>query len=207
MVSIYSISNSLAEGLASRVPNIKYDSVEDQIDVYTYVFMFYVGIFIKIFLLVSLALLLGVVASSLTLMFTFASLRSIGGGYHFTTFGKCMIISLLIFLGSALTAQYTYQYWSSTNIWYLITFCIISMIYIIYRYVPKDSPNNIIDDRETISKFKKLTVYYLIIWSMLMSIFVLLNIKIIVIASCFGLLLEVFTISTLGYNFYARLDK
>jgi len=207
MVSIYSISNYLAKGLASKITNNKYDSVEDQIEVLTYGFMVYVGMFIKITLLVLLAWILGVLASSLALMITFSSLRIIGGGYHFTTFGKCMIVSLFIFIGSAFTAQYTYQYWSSTNIWYLITFCIISMIYIIFRYVPRDSPNNIIDDKQTILKFKKLTVYYLIIWSISMSIFLLLNVKIIVIASCFGLLLEIFTISTLGYNFYARLDK
>jgi len=206
MISIFSVSNYFAKGLANKITNNKYDSVEDQIDVLTYGIMFYVGIAVKGLLLVSISLLLGVVESVIVLALTFSSFRSIGGGIHLKNFATCIIASLFLFMGSAFVAQHTYQHWSQTNILSLLIFSIISAVYIIIRYVPRDTPNNPITLPFEINKFKRWSSFYLTTWTMLMTIFLLLNIKIIVIASCFGLLLELLSISTLGQKMYTFVD-
>jgi len=208
MSYIETVSNYCAKGLSSKVPNEKYDTVEDQIEVFSYGLMVIFGAAFKGVLLVTLASILGVVIPALALVLTFSSLRVLAGGYHMQTYNKCMAISMLQFLASALISQYTYQHWSQVNTLGLLLFSIASCIYIIIRYIPRDNPNKVIDDPSEIKKFKKWSIIYLLIWSISMSIFLLFNIKVIVIASCFGLLLELFSISELGYqDFYARLDK
>ena len=135
------------------------------------------------------------------------SLRSIAGGAHFSSYNKCAIFSLIQFLGIALIAKYTLQYWSQTNIYSLLFFCVLTALYIIYRYVPRDTENKRITDCLKRSKFKRLSLYYILIWVILMIIFSFFDIKIIVVSSCFGLLLELFSCSKLGRFVYDKLDQ
>jgi len=208
MISIQSISNSRAEWLASKIPNDRYPTKEDQIEVYTYVIGGVLGETSNIILLISLALILGVLTNAIFITLTFTSLRVIAGGYHFKTHLRCATISLIQFIGCALVVQYTHQYWTYVNIYCLLIFSIFMALYIIIRYIPRDTPNKPITEQIQINKFKRWSLFYISGWIVTMSIFLLLNIKIIVIASCFGLLLELFSISELGYqSFYARLDK
>jgi len=205
MITIQSTSNYCARYLSTKVPNEIYPSVEDQIAVYEYGIMLMLGSATKGFLLVSLAFILGVLMPSIAITLTFSSLRIIAGGYHLKTYLRCMVISLTQFIGSALIVQYTHQYWTYINIYSLFIFSIISAIYIIVRYVPRDTPNKPITGSD-INKFKRWSSVYITIWVVAMTIFLLLHIKIIVIASCFGLLLELLSISTLGQKMYTFVD-
>lgn len=207
MVSIQSVSNYFGKKLASKVLNDKYPSVDDQIEVFSYGFMAIVGALVKGILLVAIASILGVLIPSIIITLTFSSLRIIAGGYHLKTFNLCMIFSLSQFLISALIAQHTYQYWSFTNLYYLTSICILIALYIITKYIPRDTPNKPITLATEITKFKRWSFIYLLIWSLIMMFFLLLNIKIVVIASCFGLLLELFSISKLGCLIYSKIDN
>ena len=203
------ISNASAKWLANKVPNDKYPTVEDQIEVLTYGFMADWQIVIKGILLVAISYLFGVLISTIIVAISFSSFRVIGGGgYHFESYNKCATASLIQFIGVALIVQQTYQHWSFTNLLYLLSICILIALYIIYRYVPRDTPNKPITEVSEISKFKRWSYIYLIAWTTIMTIFTLLNLKLIVISSCFGLLLELFSISKLGYyGIYEKIDK
>lgn len=204
---IYRTSNYFAKKLALKVPNDKFPTIEDQIEVYTYGIQFFVGGFIKIFLLMIIAFILGIVVESLIVALTFASFRVIGGGWHMKSYVSCAIVSLTTFLGTALIAHNIYNYLHTTNLSYLISFCVVSGAYVIYKYVPKDTPNKPINTQEQIKKFKKWSLVYLIIWTLVMSLLVLLNIKIIVLASCLGILLEYSFIIPFTCWFYQKLDN
>ena len=206
MVSVQSVSNYFARKLASKVPN-EYPTVEDQVQVYEYGLMAILGSLVKGFLLVAISSLFGVLLLSLVTTITFSSLRVLAGGYHLSTFKSCMIMSLTQFIGSALIIIHTYQYWSIQNIYSLLFFCILMTLYIIFRYIPRDTPNKPITDILEINKFKKWSFYYLLSWTIMMTIFLLLGWKLIVIASCFGLLLELFSISILGQIVYSIINN
>ncbi|HEY8805094.1 MAG TPA: accessory gene regulator B family protein [Clostridium sp.] len=206
MITIQSTSNYCARYLSTKVSNEIYPSVEDQIEVFEYGFMVIIGALVKGILLVSLASILGVLVPVIAITFTFSSLRIIAGGYHLKNFLGCMVISLTQFIISSIIVQYTQKYWTYINIYSLFIFSIIVAIYIIIRYVPRDTPNKPITDQKQKVKFKKWSSIYLTTWTMLMTIFLLLHIKIIVIASCFGLLLELLSISTLGQKMYTFVD-
>jgi len=207
MISIQSLSNSSAKWLASKVPNDKYPTTEDQIEVFEYGFMVIIGALVKGFLLVSTASILGVLVATMIVTLAFSSLRIIAGGYHMQTYSRCVMISVAMFLGGALIAQHTFQYWSQVNILSLLASSAFIALYIIIRYVPRDTPNKPIVEALEISKFKRWSLIYLITWSTLMTIFILLNLKLIVISSCFGLLLELFSVSKVGYSVYYKIDS
>jgi len=203
-----SVSNYLATRLSYKVPyDGEFESVEDQIEVYEYSINFYFGMVIKGSLLIALASILGVLVASLVTMLTFGTLRLIGGGYHFQEFKSCLVISLLQFLSTALIAQHTYYYWSQTNILSLLIFSIISSIYIIIRYVPRDTINKPIVEPFEIRKFKRWSLYYLLSWTVTMTIFIIIGWKLIILSSCFGLLLELFSISKMGFRLYSFLER
>jgi len=201
------VSNNSAKWLATKVPNDKYPTVEDQIEVFTYGFMVVWGAILKILLMVSLASIFSIKISALIITLTFSSLRIIAGGYHFGDYNKCITFSTIQFIGSALIVKYSIQYWSQVDVYSLLIFCILTALYVIYRYIPRDTPNKPIIEILEICKFKRWSSYYLFIWTVIMTIFTFFNLKIIVLSSCFGLLLELFSCSKVGHFVYKQLDS
>jgi len=201
------VSNNSAKWLATKVPNDKYPTVEDQIEVFTYGFMVVWGAILKILLMVSLASIFSIKISALIITLTFSSLRIIAGGYHFGDYNKCITFSTIQFIGSALIVKYSIQYWSQVDVYSLLIFCILTALYVIYRYIPRDTPNKPIIEILEICKFKRWSSYYLFIWTVIMTIFTFFDLKIIVVSSCFGLLLELFSCSKIGHFVYKQLDN
>jgi len=202
------ISNISAKWLANKVPNDKYPNVEDQIQIYEYGWMVIWGAILKISLLVTISSLLGILIPVMILTITFSSFRIIAGGYHFSSYNKCLVFSLVQFISTSLLLHRTLQYWSFSIIWLLLAICVIIGVYNIYYYAPRDTPNKPITEMSEILRFKKLSYQYLAIWATIMIMIIsMFELKIIVLSSCFGLLLELFSISKLGQLIYSRIDS
>jgi len=210
------VSNYLAILVALKVPNTKYPTKEDQIEVFAYGWMLPIGVLYKGILLICFSIILGIltnnmfnaITSVLCITLTFALLRVVAaGGYHMSTYNGCLIISYTQFIGFALMILITFQYWTQLLIWSLLMLCLFLGVYVSIRYAPRDSPNNRITDTSQINKLKRWSLYFLLTWTILMTIFIFFNLKLIVISSCFGLLLELFSVSKLGQIFYIFLDN
>ena len=74
-------------------------------------------------------------------------------------------------------------------------------------HVPCDTHNKRIPEVFEREKFKRWSLYYLIIWAILMTILTILNCKLIIISSCFGLLLELFSVSKLGNKIFSIIES
>lgn len=199
-------SNSCANWLANKVPNTEYETVEDQISVYSYGFQVILGALVKGALLVSISYLLGVLVPALIITLTFSSFRVIAGGYHMKTYSRCISFSLFQFILAALIAKYTFYNWTNINLFILVIATILLGVYTIIRYIPRDNPNKPINKQEDIKKFKNWSGLYYIIWSIMMLTCIVTGIKIVVITSSFGLLLELFSITNLGHKTYKIFD-
>jgi accessory gene regulator B len=214
MSFVEKISRHLAKWVASHVPNDKYPTVEDQIQVLTLGWMLPIGAVYKGILLIISSIILGIITSNIlnallsviVVTITFSFLRIIAGGYHEQSYNLCIIVSLSQFLGSALVVLSTLQYWSQLDIWCLFLFCIVSALYNIKRYVPRDTPNKPITKQSDVTRLKRWSLYYLFTWTIIMTILLLFNLKLIIISSCFGLLLEIFSVSNVGQKIYSKLD-
>ena len=224
------ISNNLAHKMVKKVPldqieyawewitglfpqlSNKFDikkikTTEELIGVYNLALMVPVGAVFKGLSLILLSLILGVFWQVIVVVLTFMSLRSIAGGAHFSSYVKCVIFSLIQFLGIALIAKYIFQYWSHANLWNLLVFCILTSLYIIIKYVPRDSFNKPITKVLEIKKFKRWSFLYLVVWIALMTILLFFKCEKVVLSSCFGLLLELFTVSKMGYKSFCKINQ
>ncbi len=171
---------------------------------YYYGFQILIGEFVKTAILIGTSLILGVFLPMLIVSVAFIALRMIAGGYHMDTQGKCLLVSLIMFIAAALLAKYTYAYWSTLQLAVLIAVTFLSGLYVVIKYAPKDNPNKPITDPGEILKFKKLSVAYLLLWLAAAVILTLFKLNIFVVSSGFGVLLELFIVTPVGHRFFDR---
>lgn len=170
--------------------------------IYYFSFQIIIGGIVKNIILITIALLLGIFIPTLLVILAFVSLRLLAGGYHMDTYGKCLFVSIGMFIIAALVARYTYIYWTTTYLVVLIVITFLSGLYILIRYAPKDTPHKPITDSFEIKKFKILSLIHLLVWVTLTSILLSFGFKMYVIALDLGIVLELFTITPTGHKFF-----
>jgi accessory gene regulator B len=177
--------------------------------VYYFGFQLVIGSIVKGVLLVALAALFGSLLPTLLSVLIFGSFRLLGGGYHMDTYGKCIAVSLGLFIVFGIVTQYTYSYWKEPELVCFIAITLITAIFVTIKWVPKDTPNKPITNLAEIKKFKKLSSFYILVWLICMlTIFYLKMSKyeLYIIAVCVGFLLELFSISPLGHSFFDKVS-
>lgn len=182
------------------------ETEEDLIATYAYGYNFHIEALLKGILLLLLALIIGVTTPATIIAITFASCRVSYGGYHMKTYSRCITLSLTLFLGVAYLAQNTYQYLTNQVLWYLINIAVLLGIYIIYKYVPRDTPNKPITEKKEIERFKKMSYIHLAVWTFIMILCLTFGFKLILLSSCLGFLLQLTFIIPLGCKIYSKLD-
>lgn len=174
--------------------------------VYYYGFQIAIGSTVKIVALAAVSLAFGVLLLALVISVSFTLLRKVAGGCHMKTYGKCLVVTIGLFISAALLAQYTHQYWSVEGLVILFTLTFIAGIYLLLKYAPKDSPNRLITDLEERRRFKKLSIIYLLIWLVLVVVLTMQGMKIYTLALCFSVMLEVFGITPVGHSFFEKIE-
>lgn len=170
--------------------------------VYYYGFYVLFGTLVKGFILISVSLLLGIFIPALLTVTVLASLRLFAGGYHFDTYGKCLLVSMALTVATALISQYTHPYWSMAAVAIFLFLVFTLSLYMLIKYAPKDTPTKPITDPADIIKFKRLSIIYLGILLIICCVLSALGLKMYVMAICFGVLLEIFSITPAGHNFF-----
>ncbi|MFZ5988496.1 MAG: accessory gene regulator ArgB-like protein [Bacillota bacterium] len=170
--------------------------------VYYFGFQIVIGGIVKGLLLLLLALITGTLLPSITIVLIFSSLRTIAGGYHMDSYGKCISVSIGLFIIAAVISRYTYHVW---NIYAMLTFILLTFSFAfisILKWAPSDNPNRPITKEDEIKKFKRLSLLYIFIWLLAVSIALYLKLDMYVLAGCFGVILEVFSITPFGHRFF-----
>ncbi len=173
--------------------------------VYYYGFYIVFGSLVKAIILISVSLLLGILIPALVIVAVFGSFRMLAGGFHFDTFGRCLFVSLGLFISGALISQYTYQYWNTISVVILIILVFVISLYVLIKYAPKDTPTKPITDPVEIKKFKKLSIIYLCIWLGFCSFLTIQNLNLYVIAMSFAVLFEIFSVTPAGHVFFNKI--
>lgn len=181
--------------------------------VYYYGFQVMLGAVAKAIILVSLALLVGALVPCLIILFTFATLRVLAGGFHMDTYGKCIATSTVLFIGMGALSQYTYENWNAAYMLGLIIASAMLGVFVVIRWAPKDTPNKPITRQEDIIKFKRLSLLYISLWTLINLILLYKSyaegytiMNLVIISTCMGFLLEIFMVTPLGYGFFERLS-
>jgi accessory gene regulator B len=170
--------------------------------IYYYGFQIIIGGIVKISLLTGLATLFDIVVPTAVFLIYFASLRVLAGGYHMDSYGRCAIISIIMFMLAGALAKYGWRYLDTAFLAVLITVTFLLGLYVIIRWAPQGTHNNPITRPAKIRRLKKLSLFQNIVW-LAVSIYFLINgYYMIVFAGCIGILLALFIISPAGYAFF-----
>ncbi|NMB33661.1 MAG: accessory gene regulator B family protein [Clostridium sp.] len=165
-----------------------------------------IGAIVKGFLLLLLSAMTGTLVSSIVIVITFVLLRTIAGGYHMNTYGKCIGISLGMFLMSAVISKYTPHMWNGFSIRLILLPTFVLSFLSLVKWAPADNPNRPITSKKEAKKFKALSIFYILVWFAINLVLVYFNQYMFSLALCFGVILEVFTITPLGINFFTKLE-
>lgn len=130
-------SYSCAKGLAGILEENHQKKAE-----YYFGFQVALGGIVKTVLLVAVSMMLGVLIPTLIISISFALLRKVAGGYHMDTYGKCLFVSIALFVIAALIAKHTYRHWSIVWLAIMITLTFTIGLYVLIRYAPRDTPND-----------------------------------------------------------------
>lgn len=194
-------SYSCAKGLSHMLDESHQKKAE-----YYYGFQIAIGSIVKTAILVTVSLALGVLIPALIVSLSFALLRKVAGGYHMNTYGRCLIVSVGLFVAAALLARHTYQYWSIACLVILIAVTFTIALYVLIKYAPKDTLNRLITDSKEKQKFKTLSIIYICAWLALIIVLTKLGMTLYTLLLCFSVLLELFGITPSGYKFFGKIE-
>lgn len=170
--------------------------------VYYYGFFILLSAIIKMIALLSVAWMFGALLPAIIVILVFGTLRTFAGGYHMDTYGKCVVVSLIMFLSVAIFVRYTWVFWSSKNVFLLIGITLICGLLLIIKYAPKDTPNKPIVEPEKMRKYKRFSILYFLLLMVVSTLFSYKGNNMITLCICFAALIEVFTITPSGEKFF-----
>lgn len=187
----------------------KSDQNHEKRRIYYFGLQIFIGAVIETVILLVTAYLLGILLPVLIIVGVFSSLRKLAGGFHMDTYGKCMAVSMGLFIAAGIVSQYTYMYWGTGIILGLIAVSFLTALFILYKWAPLGTPNKPITKPSEIKKFKIMSIVFVFVWLVLVLLLVYYRVysyDMFAIAACFGLLLEIFTVTPSGHRFFHRIN-
>lgn len=203
-VFLLRLINKWSYSCAKALANVLEENHQKKAEYY-FGFQVAIGSIVKTALLVAVSMIFGVLIPALIISISFALLRKVAGGYHMDTYGKCLLVSIALFVFAALIAKHTCRYWNIAWVIILITLTFTIGLYVLIRYAPRDTPNRLITDPQEIRKFKALSIAYICVWLVLVTVLTILGMKMYTILLCFGVLQELFAITPIGHKFFDRI--
>lgn len=198
------VSEIFAQKLAGKL-----NYTEEQADILRYGFEVIIGVVLKIFILLSLAYLLNLFPHVLVVLLTSGIYRLLSGGVHCTTYSRCLIFGLIMFLSMGKIAQELplVELPMLIIIWIFVA---ITAFLVSLKWAPAETENKPLSDSEKLN-FKKLTLMWNIIWFVLAGtcilIFPLKLIETLLYASMLAHIIQAHSLTPLGYRVVGSIDR
>jgi accessory gene regulator B len=187
----------LAKGLSSQL-----NENHEKRSIYYYGFQVVVGTVFKLTILLAAAYILGIFKETLIIIAFFIAFRTTAGGYHMDTYGKCMAVSMVIFVLSGLFVHYTGIYWNIYTTIFLNIIIFFIGLFSFYKWAPADTPNKPIKNEKKIRSLKRKSIILLTISTAIIFLLIFKSLYVYALAGCVGTLVAIFNITPAGYYFY-----
>jgi len=168
------------------------------------------GAFIKFALFMVFSILLDVFPTALVIIASSAVFRVISGGVHFSTYYRCLTISLVTFISLGLLVENLVAFISSQQFLLLCLLVLIFLVFVILKWVPAPNENRVITCPKRINKFKNYSL--LLVSSITIGLLGLTyffvdyqNLKFL-LAILVGFFWQGLTITPLAYRIFHKID-
>jgi len=162
---------------------------------------------INLGVIIGVALWLEIMPYVLAVLVPSSLLRLVSGGAHCSTFLRCLVLSVAIMIGFGQLAAKIMI--STPLLCALIAILVASGFYVIYKWVPADTPAKPIVSAVKRARYRKLSYIYMAIWAVAMSVLTLWSETTsgFAFASIGGVGWQIFSITPSGYRFVAIIEK
>ncbi|WP_458414956.1 accessory gene regulator ArgB-like protein [Schinkia sp. CFF1] len=174
--------------------------VEEE-DYLRYGFELLIGYFIKVLVLLAIAMSLHITSQTICLILAFVSLRVFSGGHHLSTYLSCLVFSLGLFILLAFVAANSPQILINHLVIFLHVAIILGMVSI--SRLPKENQNNPI-----IKSTKGIPYLVLAIWyfTLLTGYFFEME-STLILSSLLGLMLQYTSLTPIGVKIIEKINQ
>jgi len=165
--------------------------------------MIFYGELFKYLIVLSIAYCFNILLPTFLIMNIFSSLRSLAGGVHMSSFNKCFAVMIIFFL--SLGYVVTQAYLSSLIVIIGIMLGAIWSMAVALKYAPQERADKSDKDCDNGNKKKYMVVIFIVISFIISMVFI--QNKIICLSISTGVLLEMFTITSIGTKIFKWIDN
>lgn len=204
------IINRLAYSIA-RYLAMNLDKDNEMRRVYYYGLQMIVPVIFLMIAISVISILAGNFIVSISTFFLLMIIKSVTGGVHMASSGKCFIVSLMQVVIISVLGEYIFDVKTREFGWviFFVTMIIFFVSNVIaQKWVPKDNPNKLIESETKRQLFKKKTKV-LLFFCMLTAIILLFNkdFNKYAVTIDMSVLLSMFSVSPIGSKVYDKIDK
>lgn len=161
--------------ISQRLANylISYIEQKNELDYLRYGLEIIISGFIKVIVLFSIAALLDYTHSTLIAFSTFALFRILTGGYHYSTYFRCLLAGIFLFIGISSFTNVVKSTIHHHTISYLLLFSLIVGLIMTYKYAPSNHfyriTSVLLKKRLRISAFIAIVIWFISLEILLFS--------------------------------------
>jgi len=200
----------MAEGIAWYLAReLNFD--QDNTEIIRYGTEIILGALLKGTVVLVISYQLGITPYVLAALVTSSILRLFSGGVHCASFGRCLLFgtAVVVLIGSI--ANVTGSLMNKQAILLLIILNAFTGLYMVRKWAPADSHSKPITKKDKRENYKKLSILYVITWTAVVTLFVLLagssHIAFsLALASIGGFMVQVLSLCPAGYRVVAYID-
>ncbi len=174
----------------------------EQRRVYYYGFQILIGGIVKAIVFLSLSYITGVLVPVIATLVFFGFIRTVAGGYHMDKFDRCLVTSLVIFIGAGFIVKYAGPQLSTLLLSILTGIVFVLALFVLIKYAPSDTPYKPIVNPVKRKRLKIISIINLFIWLVVNSLLLYNDRKMFATAGFIGVLLALFIVSPAGYAFF-----
>ncbi len=186
----------LSDYIASYISNeLNYN--QDKGEVMSYGLEIIIGGFLKTISLITLSLVLGIFSYTMVGMVSFAVFRTIIGGAHQDTYGKCFVTSITILLCIGALGK-NFYFVADSSIWAFLVYG--QSFFSTLTWVPAGTEKKEIKNQKLRIKMKSMSIALLTLWIILIILYPIYNYQQYVFSSILGVFTAFFLITPLAYK-------
>lgn len=178
----------------------------EQRRVYYYGFQILIGGIVKVIIFLVLSYIAGVLIPVISTLVFFGFIRTVAGGYHMDKFDRCLITSLVLFIGAGFIAKYVGPQLSTLLLSILTGIVFFMALFVLIKYAPSDTPYKPIVNPVRRKRLKTISIINLCIWVVVNSLLIYYEQKMFATAGIVGVLLALFIVSPAGYAFFGAIS-
>lgn len=174
----------------------------EQKRIYYYGFQILIGAIVKAIIFLAISYITGLLIPVIATLLFFGFIRTVAGGYHMDKFDKCLITSLILFIGAGFITKYVGPQLSLLSLSVLTGVIFLLALFVLIKYAPSDTPYKPIVNPVKRKRLKIISIINLCIWVVVNSFLIYYEQRMFAMAGVVGVLLALFIVSPAGYAFF-----